>query len=359
LKTAREYVRVARAAHKLPRTTAALQSGTLSYSKARAITRVARPETEEKLIAIAESATASQLERILSAVRRADSPAERNKAEEIEARRNVDAFFDDDGMLVLRARLAPDDGALFLRALDSARDTLFRADKAPSDQTPGQRRADALVLVADRSLSEGATGRNGGDRVTVMLHVDEAVLADPEADGQSRLDGGPESSAEASRRLACDAAVVRVTHAENGELHTGRRARLVSATLRRALDVRDGGCCTFPGCSRRIVDAHHIVHWANGGPTVLSNLCQLCRQHHILVHEGGYRMELTDRGARFYRPDGTVLPDTPAPRVENDALGALSRQQQQQGLAIDPLSLLAHDASARVDMSWIVSLMTD
>ena len=173
--------------------------------------------------------------------------------------------------------------------------------------------------------------------------------ADPAADGQSRLDAGPQAPAETSRRLACDAAVVEVTHSADGDIQTGRRTRVVSSTLRRALKVRDKGTCTFPGCSSRIVDAHHVIHWANGGPTVLRNTLLLCRRHHVRVHEGGYRVELSDSGeVRFYRPDGTMVPrmPPPPPRVEQLPLVGMS-----------PHSLLADDPAVRLDTAYIVSVL--
>jgi hypothetical protein len=177
----------------------------------------------------------------------------------------------------------------------------------------------------------------------IMVHVDEAVLADPAADGQSRLDEGPEVSAEASRRLACDAAVVQVTHKEDGGIDTGRRTRTISAALRRALRVRDVGICTFPGCTNRIVDAHHLHHWVNGGPTTLSNMTSLCRTHHVLVHEGGYRVELGDNGPRFFRPDGRAVPARPP---TGDRVAPLP--------LLNPETMLGHACAGRIDLGWIV-----
>jgi hypothetical protein len=110
---AREHVRVALALRELPTTSAALTDGKLSFSKARAITRTARPETEAMLVEMARYATASQLEHICRGVRRADPAADRALAERIENMRGVELHFDDDGMLVIQARLAPDEGAAF------------------------------------------------------------------------------------------------------------------------------------------------------------------------------------------------------------------------------------------------------
>jgi hypothetical protein len=172
---------VARALVRLPQTVEAMKEGAISYSKARALTRVAGPDTEAKLVDIARNATAGQLDRIVGAMRRADPTGERDRSDRVEERRDVSYYFDDDGMLVMRARLAPEEGALFVRALESARDELFAGKRAHGH-------ADALALVADRSLSETAAARSGADKVMVMLHVDVEVLADSNADGISHFE---------------------------------------------------------------------------------------------------------------------------------------------------------------------------
>src|SRR5512138_3556550 len=123
LRTAREHVRVARALRELPKTSEAVRRGELSYAKARAVTRVARPETEATVLETAKHATAAQLDRILSVWQRAEDGQEH--AERISGMRHADMYFDDDGMLVIRARLAPEEGALFMRAMESARDELW------------------------------------------------------------------------------------------------------------------------------------------------------------------------------------------------------------------------------------------
>ncbi len=121
-------------------------------------------------------------------------------------------------------------------------------------------------------------------------------------------------AAETARRLACDASVVTLTENDDGEpLDVGRKSRTISAPLRRLLKARDNGC-RFPGCANsRYIDAHHVVHWANGGETKPSNLVSLCRFHHHAVHEGGFRIEMLDDGAlRFLKPDGEPV-DSIAP----------------------------------------------
>ena len=117
-------------------------------------------------------------------------------------------------------------------------------------------------------------------------------------------------SAETSRRLACDASVVEVKRGADGSvLDVGRRTRTIPPALRRALEIRDSGC-RFPGCGLRFTDAHHIVHWADGGETALSNLILLCGHHHRALHEEGFRVRAREGGTfQFFDRTGWPLPN--------------------------------------------------
>ena len=142
-------------------------------------------------------------------------------------------------------------------------------------------------------------------------------------------------SAETSRRLACDASVVEVRHGPDGRiLDVGRRTRTIPPAIRRALEVRDRGC-RFPGCGLRFTDAHHVVHWADGGETKLDNLVLLCRHHHRLLHEEGFRLELNPwEGGRpvFYDPRGVPVPDVaPVVEVHPGAVERLIRDNRRRG----------------------------
>ena len=310
--TARDHVRMALALDKLPMTRESLAKGEISFSKARAIARVGRPETEPELVELARHTTASQLERIIAGVRRADTAGERDGREKIEAVRGVELRFEEDGTLIIRGRLAPEEGAVFLRALEDARRSVRGTH---DDQPAAKERTDALVLMAERSLSADGRG-TAADRTQVVVHVDAAVLANPaSADGRCEIAGQAGTlSAETARRLACDAGVVTMSHGADGQVQqAGRKTRVPSAALRRALAHRDGGRCVFPACGRKIVDAHHARHWSEGGPTVLGNCVSLCKVHHVLVHEGGWSVELTPDGAIFRRPDGSPMPAVPEP----------------------------------------------
>jgi len=332
LGAAREHVRVARALTMLPTTAAAFGRGEVSYSKVRAITRIARPETEADLLAMARDGTAAQVERLVRACRRADPAAENTQALAQQEARWLHTRWAEGGMLLVEGRLTPEQGALLRRALDVVMAEQLR--EGHTGPLP-QRQADALAVVADRALGSGET-RTGGDRVQVVVHVDAEVLVDPAVDGRAELEDGPSVPAETTRRLACDCSVVELRHGPGDEVAAGRKTRVISAPLRRALRARDGGC-VFPGCTNRRCDGHHLRHWADGGPTTLDNLALACDCHHTLLHEGGWRMERAEDGTvRIYRPDGTLLPDTPpAATAGPDPVASMLAAQAGVGIAPD------------------------
>jgi hypothetical protein len=159
-------------------------------------------------------------------------------------------------------------------------------------------RSEALVAIADAALAHTGEGRPAGERYQVVIHVDESVLSH-DGEGGCELEDGTAVSPETARRLACDASLVR----------NGRKTRAIPPAMRRALRSRDRGC-RFPGCeNRRFLDAHHIHHWARGGPTSTQNLLLLCRRHHRLLHEGGYRV---DPPGRFCDASGRELAAVPS-----------------------------------------------
>ena len=309
---AREKVRVARALEKLPKITAAMKSGGLSYSKVREITRVATTQSEDYLLMIAEYGTAAHVERLVRAYRRCKEAEELSREARQQETRSVNYRYDDDGSLILNCRLPAEAGVRMLKAIDLALEEL---PPPPKPDVPAgtfaprvpfsMRRADALALVAESFLAHGVIEAAGGDRHQIVVHVAQETLKDRKA-GCCEFEDGPSMAAETARRFACDASVVELTENEDGEpLNVGRKTRTIPAPLRRALKARDQGC-RFPGCANsRYMDAHHIDHWANGGETKPSNLVSLCRFHHHAVHEGGFRIERLDDGTlRFVKPNG-------------------------------------------------------
>jgi 5-methylcytosine-specific restriction endonuclease McrA len=370
LGAARERVRVARALGTLPRLAEALARGELSYAKVRALTRVATPETEERLLAVGKAGTACHVERIVRGWRRVDQLAEARETAHRHKSRALHVYQDEDGMVVVRGRLTPEAGAVLMQALAAARETLYqRAHGTDATSTPEdvpaetssmeQQQADALALLAETALDHGIDPGATGERYQVVVHVDAPVLADPEAAGQSVLEGGTHVSAETSRRLACDASRVVMRHDPDGRiLEVGARTRTIPPALRRALHHRDRGC-RFPGCGVSFGQGHHIRHWANGGPTTLSNLAMLCRRHHRAVHEEGYQVERQPDGElRFRRPDGRLLPDVPPPSaVPDDPVQALRAQNDGAGLHLHARTSCPGWLGERLDVGWAIDVL--
>jgi hypothetical protein len=331
LGAAREKVRVAHALVDLPQIAASMARGELSYSKVRALSRVACPATEEALLMIALHGTAHHVERLVQSYRRAQEAQELDREAQQHATRSVSYGFAEDGSLILKARLPAVAGALLIKALDAALESLPEHEisaevvEERSISYPA-RRADALAAVAESFLAEAGSdsSSSSADRYQVVVHVDAETLH-AHAPGRCEIEQGPSLPAETVRRLACDASLLRVLESEHGEpLDVGRKTRSIPPAIRRALHTRDGGC-RFPGCThQRYVDAHHIEHWADGGATKLSNLVTLCRLHHRLVHEGQILIDTPPGGGwRFLHPDGRhfeVIRCTHTPTYDADDL---------------------------------------
>jgi hypothetical protein len=207
LGAARERVRVARALGTLPLLAQALACGQLSYAKVRALTRVATPETEARLLGVGRAGTAAHVERIVRGWRSVDRRAETRETKLRHARRALHVYQDEDGMVVLRGRLEPEVGALLIQALAAAREALYQRARVPegesgrgniSEETPSmaQRQADALALVAETALHHGLDPGGLGERYQVVVHVDAPALAELGQPGQSVLDDGVRVSAE-------------------------------------------------------------------------------------------------------------------------------------------------------------------
>jgi Domain of unknown function (DUF222)/HNH endonuclease len=231
--------------------------------------------------------------------------------------------------------------------------TVVATDERPTAQPNG------AVEVAAPAAQAAALPRSfmrRGDRFLVVVHVDDETLRAEAKSGHAVLADGIRVSAETSRRVACDAARVRVTHDPRGNvLDVGRRSRGVPTPIRRALEHRDRAC-RFPGCTSRFCDAHHIVHWADGGATRLDNLVLLCRRHHRAVHEGGYSVELrADGEVLVRRPDGKPLPAAPpaAPLPENPS-AHLTAQHRALGLDIDAETATSSWDGSPLDVDWAV-----
>jgi hypothetical protein len=359
LRAAHEHVRVARRLGELPLVREAFSKGELSYCKVRALTRAATPETEAGLLEIARHATGAQLEKLIRCYNGALS-ATLGAAQQALERRYLKWSWEDDGSLRLEARLPADDGALVLNGLRAAEQDRCEemATTEPMLVSPaGAARADALVALARSAVRAAPAGPAGADRCELVVHVDAETLASDDVGDRCHIADGPALAPETVRRLGCDAAVVRIVERDGRPLSVGRRTRTIPPALRRALRSRDDGC-RFPGCTHeRFLHAHHIRHWARGGPTALENLVQLCSYHHRLVHEGGFRVESSGRGSvRFRRPDGRVL--APAPECRPARGPALAEQHRARGIAVDADTCRPLSAGDRLDYGLAVEVLT-
>jgi len=315
LGAAREKVRVARRLADLPHIDQALRKGEISYSKVRAISRVATATNEGDLLNMARNTTGAQLAKICRLKRRVDRLQGADPRPIEECRRYVLQHSTDDGMVSVQVRLLPDEAARVMRAFEAF---------------GGGNLADGAVAVAELALAGGTaeapaagtcTGSRGGavprrtdggttwtdggttrsprrpaKRRTVRPPV-EVVLHVSSADLEGRTQLGDGISPEVSRRLLCDCGVVPMLENGSGKtIDVGRKKRTIPAALRRALDSRDGGC-RFPGCTNLLfTDGHHVKHWINGGETNLANTILLCRRHHRFLHEYGFTVEVIGEG---------------------------------------------------------------
>jgi len=141
-------------------------------------------------------------------------------------------------------------------------------------------------------------------------------------------------------------------------LEIGARTRTIPPALRRALVHRDRGC-RFPGCGLRLGQGHHIRHWANGGPTTLSNLALLCRRHHRAVHEDGFQVKrLADGELEFRRPDGRLLALVPPPiQMAADAEHVLRARNEAAGVHADARMLSGGWLEERFDVHYAIDVI--
>src|SRR5262249_23836898 len=327
----------------------ALCRGEISYSKIRAITRVATPENEAALLDIARRCPGHERETVCHKYRSvllhdADPDPETDRARRWVARRDTA-----DGMVRIEAVLHPEEAALVWAALDhtahqqcreshrgsagtstsaptprpGARDRGVQA-RGPQKRTPFDR-ADALV-----ELAQGYLRGDRPDRAPIELVVSvpaetlrrplavatDAVTAPaaPDPCDVACLADGTCISTEAARRLGCDCGVVDVAEDEHGvPLSVGRKRRTVPGSMKRALLQRDR-TCRFPGCANRLyLEAHHVVHWADGGDTSLRNMVCYCSSHHRYVHEYGCSIELHEDGPHVLDRRGRRILDAPSP----------------------------------------------
>jgi hypothetical protein len=207
-----------------------------------------------------------------------------------------------DGTIGLRGQLDKEAGALAYAVLGPLAAPAPATDGTPDLRDTETRYGAALTRVLE--LASTAAPDSRGERPHVLVTIGLDALQRTLDNPPGRLDTGAPISAAAARRLACDAGIIPLVLGTNSEpLDIGRTTRTVPTGLRRALAARDQGCA-FPGCNRPTAwtDAHHIHHWADGGPTALPNLVLVCARHHTTVHHDHWTVEILNGLPTFTPP---------------------------------------------------------
>ena len=394
--TAREQVRVARTLGALPAITAEFAAGRLSYAKVRALTRIATPETETDLLEMATPMTANQMERFAQAHRRVTQSG----SGQIQPPRKLTWSRVKDLDYAFRALLPANDAVVVMQALRAARndlehphdrhdrvsaetraDELSRQDAADginfsSDEPPESRMetaqdlADALIQVCADYLNARAATADNPDTYQVIIHAGAQAITEEDVSAETADDApgalpvthpahpmrchiqdGLAISLSALALISCNATISTMIHDTAGAIiDVGRRTRKPPPALRRAVRERDSYRCQFPSCRSRRTDAHHIVHWANGGETTLTNLISLCKRHHTLVHDKGFFIASTPSGFAFYNSQGTRLPACPALRAGPGDITAMH------DALITPATIVPPNSGGRLDLNlaiWI------
>lgn len=357
LGTAREKVRVAHALFDLPHFSRAFERGELSYSKARALTRIAHRFNEKELLEYALTRSASQVEDHCRQLRNANRQASTDDANRLHRGRYLSCTHHADGGSTLSVELTGESAELVMKAIDIAMAADEQDATGHVDEDDGffAKQADALVQIARHYLAGGSgKATSTADHYQLVVHVDRSALLDQ--GGKSDL------PIESVKRIGCDASLVEITDDEHGNpLDVGRKQRVVPTHLRRALLARDAHC-RFPGCTHsKWLDAHHVMHWSEGGETSLGNLMLLCSKHHRLLHEGGYSIEKNYKGEWYFRnAHGRTLPAAPIYKeteydhtrdelIDSDSTGDASRDACDEADWTDGGTLLSCTTSPATD----------
>jgi hypothetical protein len=331
--TAREWLKVARALEELPKVREVFADGRLSWDQLRAVLKLVTPDDEAAWAEKAPDMSVAELRAASKTVKR------EAVVEEHESRRVTWRFRDDRPRFEMFVEMADTEGATLATWL------MRRANQYDPNPQSGVyddfevRCADALYELASQALADD----RDHDRATVVIHTNLETLLD--GTGTATIADGPALANDTLRRLACDARLQLALTGDHQVVGVGRTTRTIPPWLARLVHARDQGC-RFPGCRRtRWTQIHHIVHWADGGPTNLDNLITLCGHHHRLIHEHDWTIKGNpNRTITWYHPYGTpfqpqppkhplqewkqqlqrIPPITPPPRLEPVSIPQLS-----------------------------------
>jgi hypothetical protein len=278
----------------LPQTQEAFARGDLGYQHVAMLTRTAEHvgtapvrQHEATLLHAAQTMDPGRFASVTKNFEhRIDADAVLDEANRAYVRRYLHISDPSNGLVRLDGLLDTEGGAIVRTALNA----VMGRDRE-DERTAGQRTHDALVDVCKRAMDSGRLPERGGQRPHLMITTTVDSLAAVQGQPTGTLMGTSGVPVETVRRQACDAAITRITGRGELDAEVTQASRTIPPAVRRALATRDEGC-VFTGCGRppEWTDAHHLQHWIDGGPTTLDNLALLCRRHHRLVHEGGWRL---------------------------------------------------------------------
>ena len=306
----------AQAARELPEVGEAFSAGELSVDKVRLLAPVVAPDDQTGWIRMAVESSSAEVARRCREARSAERVGpERDRAHR--AQRRLHTWYDEENFFRISGALPPDEGAMIQIAIDSAGrrlDTLrsdhHLVDLDPADDPIHARKADALVLLCTEAvLGEPRADRASSPPVQMVVHVDYDVLTGANPAGRGHIEDGPALSTPTLRRLGCDSTVKTLIERDGVPIAVGREKPAVPPAMKLKVRSRDG-ICVYPGCPRPAArcEAHHIHHWAGGGPTELWNLAALCKGHHTRHHDGEFDIHRTPEGdLRFVGRDGREI----------------------------------------------------
>jgi hypothetical protein len=318
-RTTQEKLRVAEALEELPVLTQALQQGTVHWSAARELTRVAVPENERQWLAVANGKSVRQLEELVAGKLPGDDPASPPRPSE---RRHI-----------LRFEVAPETFALFREALSALRrstDDALDDDAAllalarlalggPRDEG---RASYQIAITFCPACRQGHQPSNGelvpiGPEILEMAHCDAQHLG--HVSPQPANDSTPEPTPHPTNDAHVDA---RRSRAPNADPALARAQQTTPPALRRAILARDHRRCRVPGCrNSAFVDVHHLHLRSEGGPHRSENLITLCGAHHRAAHRGQLVVDGTAADVRFRHCDGSSYGRV----VDPQAIGARAK----------------------------------
>jgi hypothetical protein len=288
-----ERVEIARQLEKLPKTEAAFANGDLGFQHVAVLAHTAEHvgvaavrKEEANLLQAAKTMDPGQFTTLAKNFEhRVDAAGALTEANRAYERRYFRIAEPVDGLVRLDGVLDVEGGAILRGALQT-----FMKPVKDDTRSYGQRGADALVELG-RQGGSGSKRNSAGPRPQLIIRATLDTLAGTPGAPAGELDGGGTVPAETVQRYACDSAIIRITGEGELDQELNHASRTLPASTRRALESRDRHC-VFPGCTRPPIwcDGHHLVWWTKGGPTTLANLAMLCRPHHRMVHEEGWRL---------------------------------------------------------------------